>query len=146
MFQLADHPALAHHGPVGELDHVFHVVGDEDDSIALLTQPVNQVEDLARPAQPSAARFVKDHDLGAKTRPGNGDGLRWPPDIRATGESSGQPHLEAVDDGRRLRSIAARSRNLSPSGSQLGHDFRARSRSSAPAQIVEKGEVLVTVR
>src|SRR5262245_82660 len=50
--QVADLSSLAQDDcAIGEFDHVFHVVGDEDHGVALITELPDEVEDLARLAQ-----------------------------------------------------------------------------------------------
>src|SRR3954453_17462274 len=63
--------------PVGDLEDVDHVVGDEDDGVAGVGQPADEVEHLAglRDAQ-GGGRLVEDDELGLPENGlGDGDGL-----------------------------------------------------------------------
>src|SRR6476660_4992944 len=71
------------HHAVGDLRDVVHVVADQDDAEALVGEPADQVEDLARLRDTEGGgRLVEDHDLAVPEHR-LGDGHRLP---LATGE------------------------------------------------------------
>ena len=72
------HPAEVERGdPVGDLEHVGHVVRDEHDAEAVVGEPADQVEDLAGLGDAERrGRLVEQHDLGVpEHRLGDGHGL-----------------------------------------------------------------------
>ena len=122
--QLPDLAPLAQHDrTVGELDHVFHVVGDEDHRVALGAQLRDQVEDLARLAHAERGRrLVEDHHLAREHRRArHGDRLALA--ARHQGHRRielRQLDLEAVEHRRGLAVHGAAVEEPSPRGSQAG--------------------------
>ena len=145
---LADLAAASHDdGPVGDLGHVIHGVGDDDDGVALRAQAQDEVEDPARLAHAEGGgRLVEDHDLRRERGgPGDGDHLalparHQPDDGGAVGQrdlqalerlDGGVGHRPAAQDPQRSRQPARA--GVLPAGVEVGRRV----------EVVEQREVLV---